>query len=77
MNTAETIIALITAEMGPDAQDVPVLGASFRSLGLDSLDYIKLLAEVEVKFHVDIPNEDAVKFETVQDLCGWIEAHPC
>ncbi|MGH9773766.1 MAG: acyl carrier protein [Candidatus Acidiferrales bacterium] len=44
------------------------LDSSLESLGLDSLDTITLLFELEKKFNITIPDENARKIRSVRDI---------
>lgn len=50
--------------------------ATLEELGLDSLDAIEMLFEVEDEFHIRIPqerSEDQAKLSTVQDVLNIID----
>jgi len=40
----------------------------------DSLDFIELITAVEDAFKIEIPDEDAENFQTVQDAIDYIES---
>jgi acyl carrier protein len=42
-------------------------------LGLDSLDTIELVLELETAFDISIPDEDALDFKKVSDVKKYIE----
>ena len=42
-------------------------------LGLDSLDMIEMLFEIEEVFDIDIPNEDLPQIATVGDVIAYVE----
>lgn len=44
-------------------------------LGLDSLDTIELVLELETAFNISIPDEDALDFKKVADVKKYIEQH--
>lgn len=46
----------------------------FYDLG-DSFDLVEIIIAVEEEFEIEIPDEEAEKFETVQDLVEYIEAN--
>ncbi len=47
---------------------------SLEQLGIDSLDKINLLFELESAFNIDIPDEIASSIKTVGDIVGKLEA---
>ena len=44
-------------------------------LGADSLDILQLLMTIEDEYGITIPDEELVKFVTVQDVVNYIEEH--
>ncbi|MBQ8663115.1 MAG: acyl carrier protein [Eubacterium sp.] len=44
-------------------------------LGLDHMDMVDLIVEVETAFDVVIPDEDVEQFETVADIVNYLEMH--
>ena len=53
-------------ENHPDAPD----------LGLDSLEMVELLMELEDKFGTEIKDEEAQKLKTIADAVEYIRTHP-
>jgi acyl carrier protein len=53
-------------EVKPDAKFVEDLGA-------DSLDVVEMIMALEEKFEIEIPDSDAEKIQTVQDVVDYIE----
>jgi acyl carrier protein len=49
------------------------LESSFEELGMDSLDAVELLADLEDAFSVDIPNSELQHFKTIQQAVNGIE----
>ena len=49
--------------------------STFESLGIDSLDVVEFVMEVEKEFDITIPDEEAAKLNTVGDAVKYIEAH--
>jgi len=43
-------------------------------IGLNSIELIELLCEVEQKFNIDIPDRALNRFKTVQDVLDYIVA---
>ena len=44
-------------------------------LGADSLDVVEMIMALEEKFELEIPDEEAEKIKTVQDVVDYIEKH--
>lgn len=47
--------------------------ASLKELGLDSLDIVELLLELEDEYSIHFNDTDMVEFKTIQDLLDAIE----
>jgi len=45
---------------------------SFKDLGIDSLDLVDLVFELEEEIHVQFEDEELLKLKTVQDLLDLI-----
>ena len=43
-------------------------------LGADSLDVIDILMSVEDEFHIEVPDEDAEKVKTVNQMVSYIKS---
>ena len=50
---------------------------TFKSMGMDSLEFIDFLFRVEYTFGVSIPNRDARAFNTFGDMQKWLEEKLC
>ena len=55
--------------------DAIELGASFADLGMDSLDIVELVVELEEEFDVQIPEDEAAQIKTVEDAIRCIARH--
>lgn len=49
--------------------------ASFDELGIDSLDRINILFELESEFDLDIPDEEARSIKSVREMVERMEAY--
>lgn len=47
--------------------------AELRTLGLDSLDLVEIMMEIEDEFHIEFENDEMVGFKTVGDVYKAIE----
>ena len=55
-------------EVKPEAKFVEDLGA-------DILDVVEMIMALEEKFEIEIPDSEAEKIQTVQDVVNYIEQH--
>lgn len=54
------------AEVGPESHLIA-------DLGIDSLGVTEILADLEDKFQLHVPDDALAGFETVADVIAWIE----
>jgi acyl carrier protein len=45
-----------------------------KDLGAESLDAMEIIMNIEEAFDIDIPDEQARKVQTVQDITAYVEA---
>ena len=64
----ETIKQIIIDESGCNSEEVVPEASLMNDLGLDSLDHVELIMAIEEKFDFEIPDEEAEKIATVQDI---------
>jgi acyl carrier protein len=48
--------------------------ATFKDMKADSLDMVQVLVALEDEFGIEIPDEDAQKFQNFSDFVAYIEA---
>jgi acyl carrier protein len=68
----EQIKELIVTKKGVEAEKVTI-DSSFGELGMDSLDAVELVADLEEQFNVQIPNADLQHFNTIRRAVEGIE----
>jgi len=69
------INGIIVEELNVEAADVKPSASFIEDLGADSLDIVELIMRLEEEFEIEIPDEDAEKIRTVQDVITYIENH--
>lgn len=47
----------------------------YEELGIDSLDCVELLMSTEEEFGIDVPDEVAEKFYTINDVLSYLREH--
>lgn len=80
MNKQEAKMALspkikdiIVEQLGVDPEKVKPEASFIDDLGADSLDIVELVMAMEEEFDLEIPDEDAEKLKTVQDVSSYLE----
>lgn len=63
---------IIVDKMGVSADQITEAASFTNDLGADSLDTVELIMELENKFDIRIPDEDAEKIATVGDAVKYI-----
>ncbi|QBF24085.1 acyl carrier protein ['Catharanthus roseus' aster yellows phytoplasma] len=68
----EKIKALIATQLSLDASTITLDTRFKEDLGLDSLDALELVMEVERTFQINISDATLQNFKTVQDIVFYI-----
>ncbi len=68
------IQAILVEQLGVDASEVVETASFSEDLNADSLDLVEMIMEMEDKFGVKIPDEDAEKIVTVSDAVNYVVA---
>lgn len=70
----DKIREIVVEQLGVDAEQVVPEANFVEDLGADSLDTVELIMAFEEEFGVEIPDTDAEKIKTVQDVIDYIES---
>jgi acyl carrier protein len=73
--TFDQVKEIIKDKLGVSDDKITEKAAFVNDLGADSLDVVEFVMEVESKFGITIPDEDAGKMATVGDAVKYIDAH--
>ncbi|MGN0713632.1 MAG: acyl carrier protein [Anaerovoracaceae bacterium] len=71
--TFDTIKDIIIDQLQVDEADVNMDTNLMKDLSADSLDAVEIIMAIEDTFGIEIPDEDAEKFQTVEDLVKYVE----
>ncbi len=74
MSVEEKVKNIIVEQLGVDMETVTPEASFIDDLGADSLDIVELVMTMEEEFDLEIPDEDAEKIKTVNDVINYIKA---
>ena len=69
----EKIVDIISNQLGIDRGDVTPEASVVDDLGADSLDVVELVMALEEEFDIEIPDEEAEKIKSVNDIFSHME----
>ena len=72
--TLDKIKAIIAEQLGVDESEVKPETHLMKDLEADSLDAVEIIIAIEDEFDIEVPDEDAEKFQTVNDIISYVEA---
>ena len=68
----EKVRKIICEELSVEPEKVQMKASFIDDLGADSLDIVELIMTMEEEFQLDIPDEDAEKLKTVEDVVKYV-----
>lgn len=71
----EKVREIIAEQLGVDENDVTMDTHLMKDLEADSLDAVEIIMAIEDEYGIEIPDEDAEKFQSVSDLVKFVEAN--
>jgi len=74
MSRKDAVLDLLALVTGLDALALRPEMDLVADLGIDSPKALRLLVEIEERFALDIPDEDAARMSTVGHLLDYVEA---
>lgn len=72
MSLDPKINKIIEEQLGVEADRIKAEASFIDDLGADSLDIVELVMAMEEEFELEIPDEEAEKLKTVQDVHTYI-----
>ena len=72
--TLDKIKGIIAEQLGVDEEEVKLGTNLAKDLEADSLDAVEIIMAIEDEFDIEVPDEDAEKFATVNDIVSYVEA---
>lgn len=71
--TFDTVKEIITSNLNVDPSFITMDTNFLKDLNADSLDAVEIVLALEEHYNIEIPDEEAEKFETVKDIVEFIE----
>jgi acyl carrier protein len=71
----EQVKGVLVEQLGIDEGEITEEASFQEDLDADSLDLVELIMEMEDRFKLKIPDEDAEKIQTVGDAVDYVIAH--
>ena len=71
----EKVREIIAEQLGTDENNVTIDTHLMKDLEADSLDAVEIILAIEDEYDIEIPDEDAEKFQSVSDLVKFIESN--
>jgi acyl carrier protein len=69
----ERVNSIIAEQLGVSMEEVVPEASFIEDLGADSLDIVELIMALEEEYDMEIPDEDAEKIQTVDDVVKYIQ----
>ena len=73
LSLEEKVINIIAQRLGKKPETINLNSNHVEEVGADSLDVVELLMYLEDEYHIIIPNEEAVKLNTIGDIVKFLE----
>lgn len=75
MSVEQRVREIVAEQLERDVKEVTNTASFIDDLGADSLDIVELVMKMEEEFGIEIPDEEAEKIKTVNDVIQYITAH--
>jgi len=75
MSIDKRVREIVAEQLERDVNEVTNEASFIDDLGADSLDIVELVMKMEEEFGIEIPDEEAEKIKTVNDVISYISAH--
>jgi len=75
MPVEQRVREIVAEQLERDVNEVTNTASLIEDLGADSLDVVELVMKMEEEFGIEIPDEEAEKIKTVNDVIQYITTH--
>ena len=74
MGLEDRVSAIIVEQLGVTKEELAPRASFIDDLGADSLDIVELVMAMEEEFDIEIPDDDAEKIQTIEDVISYVKA---
>ena len=74
MGLEDRVSAIIVEQLGVTKEELAPKASFIDDLGADSLDIVELVMAMEEEFDIEIPDDDAEKIQTIEDVITYVKA---
>jgi acyl carrier protein len=71
--TFDKIKEIIVEQLGVEPDDVKMDTHLMKDLEADSLDAVEIIMAIEEEYDIEVPDEEAEKFQKVSDIVNYVE----
>ena len=75
MPVEKRVREIVAEQLERDVNEVTNTASFIDDLGADSLDIVEMVMKMEEEFGIEIPDEEAEKIKTVNDVIQYITTH--
>lgn len=69
----DVIKGMIIDQLGVSEDELQLETNLMKDLEADSLDAVEIIMAIEDEYDIEIPDEDAERFQTIGDIVGYVE----
>jgi len=73
MGLEDRVSAIIIEQLGVTKEELAPKASFIDDLGADSLDIVELVMAMEEEFDIEIPDEDAERIQTIEDVIRYVK----
>ncbi len=73
MSLRDRVCELVVEQLGVSREEAVPEAAFIDDLGADSLDLVEFVMQLEERFDIKIPDDDAEKIQTIADAISYIQ----
>ncbi len=73
MGLGDRVSAIIVEQLGVTKEELTPQASFIDDLGADSLDIVELVMAMEEEFDIEIPDDDAEKIQTIEDVITYVK----